>query len=355
MDTPAPVNDHLARQSRGRGLPRNVYPIRALGTVAGFLPVATVMREMDAPILAWVVTIFYAVVWPQIAFLVARGSEDPWRAERRNLVVDATLCGIWVPLMGFNVLPSVLIVSMMSLGLLSVGGPRFLTETWASMLAAGVVAFLVIEPAIRPQTSFAVVVASLPLIVLYPTSIGIASYVLRHRIRMQRLQLDRLNRTERLSGLTTRQHWEEALEAELERCRRTGATAGLILVDLDDFKAVNDRFGHLAGDEVIRSMGEALRQGMRPADVACRYGGDEFGVLVPDSDAAGAALAAERVRESFERIRFSLAPELRCTSSIGVAQMGPATADPREVIALADRALYLAKAAGRNRVHCLEE
>ncbi|MGE0356316.1 MAG: diguanylate cyclase [Burkholderiales bacterium] len=354
LDAPAPVSGLVTRPKRGKDLPRHIYPVRSLGVAAGLLCVASVFREIDAPWYLWAGVAFHGVVWPHLAYFVTTRSRDPWRAERAGLVVDSAMAGVWLPLMGYNVLPSVLIASMMSLGVLSVGGIRLLAPAMAAMFATGAATALVASPGLRVETSYSVMLSCLPLILLYPFFIGVATYRLRHRIRDQAQQLEHLARTEQLSGLTTRQHWEEALQAEFERRRHGGPPAGLILLDVDDFKKVNDRHGHLAGDEVIRRMGEALRAVLRPGDVACRYGGDEFGMLVKGSDAAGAAIAAERVREAISRFRLDSAPELRCTASLGVAEVGPGLATSLEAIAAADRALYLAKAAGRNRVHVLE-
>jgi diguanylate cyclase len=354
MATQAPAREKAQfRTSRGLTLPRHVYPLRILGLAAGFLAVFAVFREVGAHPAAWAGLAFHAFAWPHLAYLIARRSADPWSAERRNLVIDSAVCGVWLPLMGFNLLPSVLFVSMMSLDKISVGGPRLLAVSTAATLASAAVATLLAAPEVRVETSFPVMVACLPLLVLYPISVGVTALRLRYRIRKRNRKLDYLLRTERLSGLATRQHWEEALWRELGRCRRSGMTAGLMLIDIDHFKAINDRFGHLVGDEVIRGMGEDLRSALRPSDVACRYGGDEFGVLVPDATAEGTAVAGERIREAFGALRIASAPQLRCTATVGVAQMGPGSSSTIEVIDQADRALYRAKEAGRNcvRVH----
>jgi diguanylate cyclase len=218
------------------------------------------------------------------------------------------------------------------------------------MVAGAAATFAAFSPALRLESSFTVMLACMPLLVLYPLSVGIASYSLRQRIRRQNARLDRMLRTEPLSGLATRQHWVEVAGRELERCRRSGATAGVILLDIDGFKDINDRLGHAAGDDVIRAIGQIMQRTLRPPDLACRYGGDEFAVLLPQTGAAGAMIAAERIRDALDGLRVASSPALRCTASMGAAELGPATPSPAEALEEADRALYRAKSAGRNRV-----
>jgi diguanylate cyclase (GGDEF)-like protein len=119
------------------------------------------------------------------------------------------------------------------------------------------------------------------------------------------------------------------------------------MIDLDHFKAVNDEHGHAAGDEVLRGVAEALRESLRQHDIPGRYGGEEFGVLLPGSDAAAAEAIAERVRRKIEWASF--AGELKVTASVGCAAIHADDLFPASLVARADRALYAAKAAGRNR------
>ncbi|HUJ92660.1 MAG TPA: diguanylate cyclase [Gaiellaceae bacterium] len=154
-----------------------------------------------------------------------------------------------------------------------------------------------------------------------------------------------------LTGVANRRRCAEALSAEVARAARHGSPLALVLADLDDFKAVNDAHGHAAGDLVLREFADVLRSTLRESDLAGRWGGEEFLLLLPGTDAAGAAQLADRVRLSFTE-RPMLGPNgaaLAVTCSFGVAQHRPGE-DEEELFAAADRALYRAKRQGKNRV-----
>jgi diguanylate cyclase (GGDEF)-like protein len=144
----------------------------------------------------------------------------------------------------------------------------------------------------------------------------------------------------------------EILRNELCRAERQEASIGVVLVDLDHFKAINDRHGHLMGDQVLREAALALNGAIRPYDAAGRLGGEEFLVILPGCDEINAASHAERLRQALERISVT-SPQGRIavSASLGVTVVGPETfVDVQTAIHTADRAMYAAKAAGRNRV-----
>ena len=159
--------------------------------------------------------------------------------------------------------------------------------------------------------------------------------------------------TDALTGLFNRRCLESSLKREVARCRRHGVTSSLVLLDLDAFKAANDRFGHGVGDAVLRALGELICRHLRAVDIPCRYGGDEFGVVLPDTDRSHAQLVAERIR-SDARSHFAERVVGGCkvavTVSVGVATYGPTCATLDALLQAADRALYEAKATGGDRV-----
>ena len=164
-------------------------------------------------------------------------------------------------------------------------------------------------------------------------------------------QLKYLSRTDRLTALFNRGYWEELLEAEFRRQQRANRPTSLILFDIDHFKPFNDTYGHTVGDDVIRKVAEVTRETVRNTDLAGRYGGEEFGIILPDTPPQEAVLLAERLRERIEEmIVDSHDQKLQVTISLGVAGYDSELNDHNQWIDKADQALYLSKETGRNRV-----
>ena len=168
---------------------------------------------------------------------------------------------------------------------------------------------------------------------------------------MMHQQLTAAARTDPKTGLLNAAAWQREADAEVARALRSDTPLGLLLVDVDYFKRVNDNHGHLVGDEVLRALAAALRQQVRESDVVGRFGGEEFTVLLPRTDAAGACRIAERLRRSASGLSVTTAQaRIQVTVSIGVAALGQHGNDLFELLAAADLALYRAKDAGRDQV-----
>ncbi len=158
--------------------------------------------------------------------------------------------------------------------------------------------------------------------------------------------------TDELTGLFNRRRFQEAMATEVERSKRFGQPVGLVLLDLDDFKNVNDTYGHQQGDLVLREVARVLRETSREIDEPARYGGEELAVVLPGTDLEGAYNLAERVRAGIEELALPLLDGdgiLRVTASFGVATLPGSADDMRDLVAAADEALYRAKRAGKNR------
>lgn len=173
------------------------------------------------------------------------------------------------------------------------------------------------------------------------------------RLRSSVQQTIELAVTDALTGLHNRRYLDNHLKTLFNRALVRGKPLTVCITDIDRFKQVNDTFGHDAGDEVLREFANRVRATVRGADLACRFGGEEFVVIMPDTTPETAAIVAERLRSMVESRPFSLRGHpsgLQVTASIGVATIGPGIETPEQLIKQADRALYQAKNAGRNRV-----
>ncbi len=186
--------------------------------------------------------------------------------------------------------------------------------------------------------------------------VGIVIYdVTDHAVNKVELQsanseLTRLSRTDRLTELYNRGYWEECLVREQQRFRRTQQQTALVMFDIDHFKKVNDTYGHQAGDEVIRTVSRILRNSMRTTDIAGRYGGEEFGVILISTDEEGSVFFAERLRKRIEQTPVTHdGREIKFTISLGIAPLSDNMNDHTQWIEAADKALYQSKEGGRNQ------
>jgi diguanylate cyclase (GGDEF)-like protein len=168
-------------------------------------------------------------------------------------------------------------------------------------------------------------------------------------VALQNARLYELAMVDGLTGLFVRRYFDARLEEEVQRARRYGATFSVVMMDIDNFKELNDTHGHQAGDQVLRAISSIVRREMRAVDTAARYGGEEISFILPRTGVVEAYNVAERVREQISA--FQSEAGLSVTASFGVASYPESgAADAEELLALADRALYRAKRTGKNRV-----
>jgi diguanylate cyclase (GGDEF)-like protein len=163
------------------------------------------------------------------------------------------------------------------------------------------------------------------------------------------LELQRIGETDGLTGLLNRKTWEAKLNEQFKLFARYGTECSLIMFDIDHFKRINDGFGHPAGDEAIRQAASISTSCIREVDVAGRYGGEEFAILLLNTSPNGAKVVAERIRESIEANSITYDDKvIEYTVSLGIAGVDSSMAEPTQWIEAADKCLYQAKEAGRN-------
>jgi len=171
-------------------------------------------------------------------------------------------------------------------------------------------------------------------------------------LKSMRTKFERMAHHDELTGMHNRHFFMERLSEEFDRVRRHGSVMSVLVFDLDKFKRVNDTFGHDIGDTVLIAIADAVNQIKRSTDIACRLGGEEFALLLPETDKIGAINLAQRLRRGIQEYPYDEAvrEELEITASIGVATVTPQTREPETILKIADRALYKAKDGGRNMV-----
>jgi diguanylate cyclase (GGDEF)-like protein len=187
-----------------------------------------------------------------------------------------------------------------------------------------------------------------PAAFIMPVFTGLLFGYLLARIKLLHQHMSLMAYTDPLTNIYNRLHFGHFLDAEIDRVKRYGGTFSIIFFDLDRFKEVNDEYGHLVGDEVLKRVAGIVEKANRNADIFARYGGEEFIILAPATDIAGARVHAERLRNDIEHHRFSEINHLTC--SFGVAEYKADVDDVTSLFKRADTALYNAKKLGRNRV-----
>lgn len=341
-----------SQEPRVRGLKfvTRIYRMRVLGTTLSILPIASVLAERSAAWSTWLLLACTALAWPQLAFWLARRARDPVAREFRNLIMDSALGGAWIAAIAVSGAPTAVLLTVLVADRLAAGGWSLVQRASIALVGGFLLVWILSGFPFEPEASLRTRLLTVPFLCAYTVTLSVLTYRLAQRIREQNRELERLNRTDPVMQLPNRPHFEKRAAQELTRFHRTGRPASILLVDVDRFKRINDRHGHGMGDVVLKRIGALLRDGVREIDLAARYGGDEFAVLLVETDAAAAERIAERIRQAAALEVFEAEPGLSCTLSIGVAEVHGDDASLDTWVRAADAALYRAKAAGRNRV-----
>ena len=342
-----------ADTAAGLRFARRTRRMRALGLALALFAMAFGLHPDFSGPLAWTLLALTCVAWPHIAWDISRRSADPRRAELVNLQVDAVIGGAWIAAMGFNLLPSVLLLSMLWMGEFTAGGIRLLSRSLL-LQALGACLFVgLVGARFSPYSDVNQVLACLPFLVVYPLAMSMLVRSLSQRVVRQKRQLENNARVDALTGLANRQHFERVATSIHARTQSRGGDATLLMIDVDGFKSVNDLEGHLAGDAILAAVAHALGDSVRAEDTPARYAGDEFIVVVPDAPLSTGIDIAERIRAAVAALPPG-ASGRRCSVSIGAAKLDDSMPALRDWIHAADQALYRSKRAGRNRVTAAE-
>ncbi|WP_145484853.1 diguanylate cyclase [Yersinia aldovae] len=345
-----PYSARINTRRSGLSFAKRTYLPRAFGLGIGMFCVASVLYTQDTPLWLWLLLAVYGLIWPHIAYLLAARSEQPFEQEITNMKIDSAIGGVWVALMSFNALPSIVILSMMSMNNIASGGKNIFYKGLALQIACSLLTSWLFNLPFKPETTPTQVYACLPMIIIYPSLLGLVTYRTAKRLAESKEGLLRISVRDGLTGLYNRRHWEHQLHNQFDSCRRYQHGATLILLDIDNFKSINDTFGHAVGDEAITILAEELLLGLRAIDIVGRYGGDEFGAILPNTTAEQTREVLARIQIRLGEIIFKHAPSLQLRLSAGIADYRHDMVNYQQWLKAADSALYLAKDNGRNRI-----
>lgn len=335
---------------RGLSFVKRVYPARTLGLGLGAIAVGAALLQQDLHIVYWLLMLVNGFVWPHLAYLIACRSATPFQSERKHLLADSGSGGFWVVAMGFNPLVSTLIIMMLWMNNIAAGGLRLFLKGVATTCIGLLIGLIAFGWQPNMVTGDMVVYASLPMLVAYPVAIGFITYSLAIQLHQQKELLKQLSRTDGLTGLYNRYYWESRVTDLIAMAKRNSQPMSLVLLDIDHFKAINDTYGHVAGDQVLKQVAQLLRSNLRETELLGRYGGEEFALLLSNTRQEAAYATAERLRSLVEQARYEIDDRvtgLRCTISLGVAVFRDGQGYS-EWFRAADAALYQAKHTGRN-------
>ena len=326
-------------------LPKQIYLPRVLGLGLGALLICAALRDQTQPAWVWMLTVFGGFVWPHLAYLHSSRADKSGRAEKTNLMIDAALTSFALYAIGFSIVPTAIGLTLTAMNNLSVGGIRLWAKGCIATLAGILVTAVFLPFQFHPNSSLLVQTATMLLVVLYLIAFAWTMWRMANDLQKSRDALQVLSQTDALSGLKNRGAFESALSekfAALQADQGQTRTA-LLFIDLDRFKQINDESGHAAGDDVLRAMGLALNAEIREEDVAARYGGDEFAVMLDQADEPAALAFLDRVKTRIQATALFNHSPIPITWSTGVSLFDACINSPDAWLAHADAALYKVK------------
>lgn len=363
----------------GMTLPRMIHRVRASGFVMGFVIFTVHMQGKDYSALAWGLMLLQFFVYPHLLHWRTRRAANPMQAELGNFLIDAGTMGLWAAGLGYPLWITFALLTCNVVSITLYGGSRNALQAIAIFFLGGLLWVVLTGQPIDLHTDWPVTALC---------SVGLTIFLLMasntafHRNRklqeirsalrqseqalhsandalqqqlseihgLQRQLHEQANR-DPLTGLYNRRYLDTTLARELARCQREGQPLSLMLIDIDHFKRINDSYGHQAGDEVLKQLADMLNAQARSADVVCRFGGEEFLLLLPNMPPATALARAEQWRRDFAASSIAFGEfRMQATLSIGLASYPGHGTTPQALIRSADHALYRAKTEGRNRV-----
>jgi len=362
----------------------NGYRVRIVAFALIALPIGLHLLPHGHGAGVWALFVLQFLVYPHLMYWLTRNAGNREWAELNNMIIDAVVCGAWAAGIGFPLWISVALFLANLLNHTITRGISGILTCPAAFASGALASTAVIAFHISTDTDGLVTLAAITGLAAYLSLIGIEFFayieqlhVVQHTLDSQKQTLESANQMlhaqiekindlqeklreqanrDSLTGLFNRRYLDGTLEREMARSRREGVPLSMLLIDIDHFKSVNDSHGHQAGDEVLRVFSQLLLEHARAEDIVCRYGGEEFLLVLPKMPLGVARERAAQLLAMFQAQTVSFGDlRIRTTVSIGISAT-PDHADSADaLIRHADDALYQAKRAGRNRVMVFDD
>ncbi len=350
----------------------NNYRLRTLSFAIMFLSVLFHGWDKGYSPILWGLIAVQLLIYPHIVFLLARRSINAQHAELNNLTLDCLMFGALAAALQFPLWIAFTVYIASTLNITISGGLPGLLRSQLAFIAGVLLVGLLVGWHLSPGTEWPATIVCIVGNTVYMVAIGLTAFGRNRQLRQTREALRKGENTLRqqlveiqslqdklqeqavrdpLTGLYNRRFLDTIVARELARCEREGLHLTVMMIDVDHFKKVNDTYGHQGGDEVLKKLATLLLDKVRVIDVACRFGGEEFLLMLPSMSPEFAIVRAEQCREAFAQaiIHFE-GQTIQATMSIGIAVYPQHGNTLSELTRCADVALYQAKEAGRNRV-----
>ena len=362
----------------------NSYRVRITAFALVGIPIALHIVPRNPGVLFWALFLLQFFAYPHVMQWLSQRARDREKAEHNNLIVDSLASGAWAAALGFPLWISVALFLAALLNHTITLGRKGILICFLSLCSGALASTTVIAFHVSTDTNGLVTLTSIVGLAVYLSLMGIEFFSYIRRLHQVQDAVDEQKRTlevanhalheqigkihdlqeklreqanrDSLTGLFNRRYLEGTLERELARCKRENAPLTMLLLDIDHFKLVNDTYGHPAGDEVLRVFARALQESARTEDIVCRYGGEEFLLVLPKMPLHIARGRANQLLELFRQTTVMFEDKrIPVTTSIGIAAVPDHALTVENLNRSADQALYRAKSTGRNRAVAFNE
>lgn len=359
------------------------YRLRTASFAMVFIAIGTHFWDRGIAPAAWIALTLQFLLYPHLMYWRSKHAREQAMAERNNMAVDIVSMGVWAAALHFPLWITFSICASAILNLTISRGKKAILPGLFALLAGATLSGMVFGFRFEPETSWKVTAICIASLTAYLLALANTAYtvnkqlsVTRKRLTVSEQSLQTTNDTlqqqlteikqlqaqlseqvirDPLTGLYNRRYLETIASRELARCKREAQCLSVLMIDLDHFKRVNDTYGHQGGDEVLKSLAVMLQDGTRTTDVTCRYGGEEFLLLMPNMPTDVSLVRATQWCANFSALGVECGDALiHATLSVGIATYPVHAQTVEELIRCADLALYRAKDEGRNRALVFE-